>query len=132
MLVVLQTNLGSSKCGWMEYRGALYRQPPKSPDLNVLDLGFFNSIQSIQQHTHAPYNFPELVEAVVQHSFTGGQHHIYGTRTLNKVWLSWQRVTINVLRTDGMNASPLTHMGKDAMLREGPLLLASIELLAVN
>ena len=99
--------------GWnMELR----RQPPRSPDLNVLDLGFFNSIQSIQ-HTHAPHNLPELVQAV-QRSFTGGQRD--GT-TLNKVWLSWQSVMIDVLRTDGMNDSPLRHMGKDSMLRRGAL-----------
>ncbi|KAG6945871.1 hypothetical protein JG687_00017040 [Phytophthora cactorum] len=46
--IVLQT---AKEVGWdirMEF------QPPKSPDMNILDLGIFNSIQSMQyrQPTH--------------------------------------------------------------------------------
>lgn len=39
------------------------RQPPTSPDLNVLDLGFFNGIQSVQYHKQE-YCVPELIDAV--------------------------------------------------------------------
>ena len=42
-------------------------QPANSPDLNVLDLGFFNSIQSLQ-HQSAPRTIDELI-TVVQDSF---------------------------------------------------------------
>ena len=42
-------------------------QPPNSPDLNVLDLRYFNSIQSLQYHCD-PKNIQELVE-VVETSF---------------------------------------------------------------
>ena len=38
-------------------------QPPNSPDLNVLDLGYFNSIQSLQEE-EAPKDIDELVEVV--------------------------------------------------------------------
>ncbi|KAH7839797.1 hypothetical protein Vadar_009016 [Vaccinium darrowii] len=38
-------------------------QPPSSPDMNVLDLGFFRAIQSLQ-HQEAPKNIDELVAAV--------------------------------------------------------------------
>jgi hypothetical protein len=42
----------------------LIYQPPNSPDTNVLDLGFFQSIQSLQ-HQKAPANVPELIAAVI-------------------------------------------------------------------
>ncbi|KAM3301964.1 hypothetical protein P3S67_016466 [Capsicum chacoense] len=38
-------------------------QPSNSPDLNVLDLGFFGAIQNFQYHK-SPKNVDELVEAV--------------------------------------------------------------------
>ena len=38
----------------------LINQPPQSPDLNILDLGYFNSIQSLQQKD-ASNTYPELV-----------------------------------------------------------------------
>ncbi|XP_047258867.1 uncharacterized protein LOC124891098 [Capsicum annuum] len=41
----------------------LYFQPSNSPDLNVLDLGFFRAIQSLQ-YQKAPKKVDELVEAV--------------------------------------------------------------------
>ena len=38
-------------------------QPPNSQNLNVLDLGFFNTIQRLQ-HQYEPKNMEELVETV--------------------------------------------------------------------
>ncbi|XP_010462775.1 PREDICTED: uncharacterized protein LOC104743384 [Camelina sativa] len=38
-------------------------QPPNSPDLNILDLGFFNAIQTLQ-HEVCPKTIEELVSAV--------------------------------------------------------------------
>ena len=35
-------------------------QPPNSPDFNVLDLGFFNAIQSLQHQNH-PKSIDDLV-----------------------------------------------------------------------
>lgn len=40
-------------------------QPANSPDFNVLDLGFFNSIQSLQ-HEASPTSIDELIDAVEQ------------------------------------------------------------------
>ncbi|VFR02870.1 unnamed protein product [Cuscuta campestris] len=42
----------------------LSNQPPNSPDLNILDLGFFRAIQSLKEK-YAPKNLAELVEAGV-------------------------------------------------------------------
>ena len=41
----------------------LVQQPPNSPDMNVLDLGFFRSIQALQ-YQNAAYNVPQLLSAV--------------------------------------------------------------------
>ena len=38
-------------------------QPPNSPDLNVLDLGFLRAIQTLQ-HREAPSTIGELVHSV--------------------------------------------------------------------
>ena len=39
-------------------------QPPNSPDFNVLDLGFFNSIQALQHH-NAPRTIDDLIKCTV-------------------------------------------------------------------
>ena len=41
----------------------LMNQPPNSPDFNILDLGFFNSIQSLQQQKRMT-DIDELITAV--------------------------------------------------------------------
>ena len=46
------------KHGW---KFAIRNQPANSPDVNVLDLGFLNSIQAIQ-HKKAPRTIDELVK----------------------------------------------------------------------
>jgi hypothetical protein len=38
----------------------LRKQPPNNPNFNVLDLGFFNAIQSLQ-HQHAPKRIDDLI-----------------------------------------------------------------------
>ena len=38
-------------------------QPPNSPDFNVLDLGFFNSVEALQ-HQNAPKSIDDLIECV--------------------------------------------------------------------
>ena len=38
-------------------------QPPNSPDMNVLDFGYFNSIQSLQ-HQKCTRTIEELIDAV--------------------------------------------------------------------
>ncbi|ETI53254.1 hypothetical protein F442_03743 [Phytophthora nicotianae P10297] len=40
-----------------------HNQPPRSPDFNELDLGFFSSIQASQYQERA-YNMEQLVDAV--------------------------------------------------------------------
>ena len=49
-------------------RMELSNQPPNSPDFNVLDLGFFNSIQALQ-HQYTPKNIDDLV-AITERAFS--------------------------------------------------------------
>ena len=61
----------------------IFQQPPQSPDMNVLDLGHFNSIQSLQYKANA-VSTDELI-AAVKDSFSQLR---YGS--LNNVFLTLQ------------------------------------------
>jgi hypothetical protein len=63
---------------------SLVNQPPNSPKTNVLDLGYFNAIQSLQHKKHTN-TIPELVKAV-EDSFKE-----LDKQTLNKVFLTRQQ-----------------------------------------
>ncbi|VFQ72347.1 unnamed protein product [Cuscuta campestris] len=92
----------------------LSNQPPNSPDLNILDLGFFRAIQSLKEKC-APKNVAELVEAV------RGAYAALTAETLNKVWLSYQDVMQQVMNDEGGNKYKLPHMAKDRLARQGAL-----------
>ncbi|VFQ97172.1 unnamed protein product, partial [Cuscuta campestris] len=92
----------------------LTNQPPNSPDLNILDLGFFRAIQSLKEQS-APSNVTELMNAVQE------AYNQFSAHTLNKVWLSYQHVMQEVMKVEGGNNYKVPHMGKDAMHRNGTL-----------
>lgn len=89
-------------------------QPPNSPDLNVLDLGFFREIQSLQ-HQEAPKTIDELVCAV-EKSFEN-----FPSQSLNEVFLSMHACMIEIMKVDGGNNYKLPHLGKSKLLRNGNL-----------
>ncbi|MFI5421695.1 MAG: hypothetical protein ACHQ1H_12070 [Nitrososphaerales archaeon] len=89
-------------------------QPPNSPDFNVLDLGFFRAIQSLQ-HQKAPKNIDELIDAVV------ASFNEMDREKVNHVFLSLQNCFINVLKVHGGNNYKLPHMGKAKLSRQGRL-----------
>ncbi|KAK1629449.1 hypothetical protein QYE76_003764 [Lolium multiflorum] len=97
----------------------LLQQPPNSPDLNALDLGFFSSIQSLTVQ-YAPTTLKELIESVEQ-AFDG-----YDVDTLVRVFITLQTVMIEVMRVEGDNTYDIKHMGKVKLQREGnlPMILA--------
>ena len=97
----------------------LKRQPPNSPDLNVLDLGFFASIQSLQ-HQDSPSNIDELIESV-QKAFASQKRE-----AADNIFLSLQQAMTGVLTVRGDNTYKLNHMGKDKLRRAG-LLPVSIQ-----
>ncbi|XP_059281343.1 uncharacterized protein LOC132035041 [Lycium ferocissimum] len=70
-------------------------QPPNSPDLNVLDFGFFRAIQSLQ-HTMAPTNIDELI-SVVEKSFNEME-----VERLKHMFLTLQSCMVEVMKDKGM------------------------------
>ncbi|XP_074277059.1 uncharacterized protein LOC141600713 [Silene latifolia] len=93
---------------------SLSQQPPNSPDLNVLDFGFFRSIQSLQQRKRAK-KFDQLVLNVVQAWDEEPAICLYD------VWLSLQAVMLEVLKNKGHNYFKLPHLGKKAQRAVGTL-----------
>nr|AFM74331.1 tranposase [Pseudo-nitzschia multiseries] len=89
-------------------------QPPNSPDFNVLDLGFFASIQALQYKKRAK-NIDQLIanveEALVETS----------TIALNSIFLSLQCALEESIKVQGNNSYKLRHMGKEKLLKEDNL-----------
>jgi hypothetical protein len=92
-------------------------QPANSPDMNVLDLGYFNSIQSLQ-HEAAPKTIDELVEAVYQ-SFERLK-----ISKLTNILLTLQLVMEQCILHHGNNDFKIPHMSKQKLEREGRLPLS--------
>lgn len=97
-----------------EWRVSLEFQPPQSPDLNVLDLGFFYSIQSLQFKQPAA-SLEDLLRSV---SFA---FESLSFETLDNTFLTLQQVMGSILRVGGGNNYKLPRMGKDRMRRVGVL-----------
>jgi transposase-like protein len=89
-------------------------QPPNSPDLNVLDLGYFNSIQALQQQQQST-TIEDLIESV-EESFRN--LHL---NKLDNVFLTLQTVMDQVILHDGSNNYRIPHMNKEKLQREGRL-----------
>ncbi|TBU11490.1 DDE-like endonuclease [Hamiltosporidium tvaerminnensis] len=71
-------------------------QPANSPDLNVLDLGFFNSIQSLQ-HEASPHTIDELINCV-QDAF-----YQLKANTLDNVFTTLEACMESIMLADGGN-----------------------------
>ncbi|KAL7598103.1 hypothetical protein Lser_V15G26393 [Lactuca serriola] len=89
-------------------------QPPNSPDLNVLDLGFFRAIQSLQEQ-EALRTIDELVDAV-QTSFERMQ-----SQQFNNVFLTLQTCMKEIMKIQGGNNYHVLHIGKNRLERQGNL-----------
>ena len=89
-------------------------QEPISPDHNINDLGFFRSIDALQQEETAN-SLQELIDNVTN------AYAAYSPVKLNKVWISYQQCMIETMRVDGNNKYKLPHMGKDRLIRLGEL-----------
>ena len=92
----------------------IINQPPNSPDMNVLDLGFFNSLQSLVYGTISR-SIDELI-ANVQKEFNE-----YDPSTLNRVFLTLQGCLIEVMKDGGGNRYKIPHMDKDRLEALGML-----------
>ncbi|XP_074291131.1 uncharacterized protein LOC141617897 [Silene latifolia] len=85
------------------YNISLTQQPPNSPDLNILDLGFFRSIQSLQSQKRAK-TVDELVFNVMQ------AWDEEPALCLSDVWLSLQSGMLEIMKTKGHNDFKVPHL----------------------
>ncbi|KAK9705642.1 hypothetical protein RND81_07G072700 [Saponaria officinalis] len=92
----------------------LQQQPSNSPDLNVLDLGFFRSIQSLQSSKTAK-TVDELVANVTE-AFENQK-----AQCLDDVWLSLQACMVEIMKRRGHNDYKLPHLKKVAARQAGTL-----------
>jgi hypothetical protein len=93
---------------------SFYSQPSNSPDLNILDLGFFNALQSAY-YGSSPTNSIEIIQCV-QRAFDA-----YPANKINRLWVTLQSIYNCVLECQGDNNYSLPHMNKELMEREGTL-----------
>lgn len=89
-------------------------QPPNTPDFNVLDLGYFRAIQSLQ-YREAPNSIDELVQAV-DNSFKN-----LASERLDYIFLTFQKCMIESMKVLGGNNYKVPHMGKARSARNGNL-----------
>jgi len=80
-------------------------QPSNSPDMNVLDLGFFASLQSLTQRTVCR-TLDQLIQNVEK------EYEDYNPNTLRRVFLTLQSCMIEVLQVSGGNRYKVPHMNK--------------------
>ncbi|XP_042003721.1 uncharacterized protein LOC121752680 [Salvia splendens] len=85
-------------------------QPPQSPDCNVLDLGYFRAIQSLQDDKVAK-GVDDLLRNV--HS----SFDELSPYTLNNVFLTLQGCLTEILKVQGGNGYKTPHMNKERLTR---------------
>ena len=85
-------------------------QPANSSDLNVLDLGFFNAIQSLQ-YKESPTTVDELVNVVVKSFET------FPTVKSNHIFMTLQLCMIEIMKEKGSHKYKIPHF-KKAMLEK--------------
>ena len=90
----------------------MVNQPAKSPDLNVLDLGFFNAIQSLQ-YQRPSKNIDTLIGSVNEAFLE------LSDEKLENNFQTLRAVMRAILENEGSNDFKIPHSGKDRARREG-------------
>ena len=90
----------------------LLNQPANSPDTNILDLGFFNSIQSLQDRT----TLNTVDELIVEVKRVFDEQD---SATLGRVWTTYQAVLEQIMLAKGDNTFKLPHLHKETRARRG-------------
>ena len=84
--------------------------------MNVLDLVFFRSLQSLQWELPPARDIDGLIDQV------NAAWTLYDPRKLNRIFLTHQMVCQCILESeDGSNDFQLPHVNKESMEREGKL-----------
>ncbi|XP_021741307.1 uncharacterized protein LOC110707587 [Chenopodium quinoa] len=89
-------------------------QPAQSPDLNVLDLVLFRSIQSLQYQSF-PKNLDELVEKVIE------SYNTFKPEVNKYISVTLQRFMIKILKAQGGNKYNIPHMNNKKLENMGIL-----------
>ena len=92
----------------------LYTQAANSPDVNLLDLGFFQAIQSFNDA--APNNEEQLIQSVHD------AYNDYPQKRLNHTWLTLQSVFNQIILCNGYNNYNIEHLSKEKLEQTGQLL----------
>jgi len=85
-------------------------QPPNSPDLNVLDLGFFAALQALFEKS-SPSNIQEIESNVIK------AYLEYPVDRSNRVFLTLQGCMIEIMRAKGGQHYAIPHMKKGTLER---------------
>ena len=80
-------------------------QPINSPDLNVLDLGFFSAVQSLQ-HKESPKTVDELVNVVVK------AFESFPIAKSDHIFLTLQLCMIEIMKVKGSHRYKIPHVNK--------------------
>ena len=96
-----------------EIDAKLYTQTPNSPDVNLLDLGFFRAIQSFNDAS--PKDEGELIQ-LVQTAYED-----YPRDKLNRTWLTLQSCFNQIILHHGDNDYSIEHLSKAKLERQGQL-----------
>ena len=88
------------------------KQPACSPDLNVLDLGYFNSIQSLQHKTRS-CTIQQLIYNVIK-SFQDLE-----ATTLSNIFVTWQIIMLKIIQTEGDNTYKMPHKRRYLLEKSG-------------
>ncbi|WOH11073.1 hypothetical protein DCAR_0830552 [Daucus carota subsp. sativus] len=89
-------------------------QPANSPDLNVLDHGFFSAIQSLRYKV-CVRTIDELIDAVEN------AYETFSPVLSNNIFLTLQSCMLEIMKTQGSNRYKLSHMKKNRLRRQGEL-----------
>jgi hypothetical protein len=89
-------------------------QPPNSPDLNVLDLGFFAGIQALF-HKGVPNNVEEIVSRVEK------AYQDFPIDRSNRIFLTQQGCMMEVMKQNGGQYYDIPHMRKKTLEMRGEL-----------
>ena len=96
-----------------EIDAKLYTQTPNSPDVNLLDLGFFQAIQSFNDAS--PKNKVELIQSVQD------AYENYPWHKLNQMWLTLQSCFNHIILHHGDNDFSIEHISKAKLEWQGQL-----------
>lgn len=89
-------------------------QPPNSPDLNVLDLGFFNAIQTLH-YKESSKTIDDLVESVEK------AFYMFPTSKSNRIFLTLQNCMTEIMKVRGANTYKIPHVKKGSLERQKKL-----------